>query len=79
MSTTVKKLVIGFETETGKTLSLSLPYPADSIANGSDTTPVNALAAWVIANQPFEVTLATCTGAEIVETTTTDITVTIGG
>lgn len=74
MSTTVKKLVVGFETEGGNTFSLSLTYALPELT--TDASPVDALITYILTNQPFEVTLSSCLGADIIETTTTELTLT---
>lgn len=74
MPTTIKKLVIGFKTEGGNTFSLSIAYAKPELT--TDATPVDALITYILANQPFELTLASCLGADIIETTTTELTLT---
>lgn len=74
MSTTIKKLVIGFKTEGGNTFSLSMAYANPALI--TEATPVDALITYILANQPFELTLDSCLGADIVETTTTELNIT---
>ena len=75
MSETINKISFVFETETGKSFTVSLNYAAASIPT-SGSAAVKAFADYVIEKQPFSVTLTSCEGAEFIATTTTDIAVT---
>lgn len=72
----MKKISIVFLTETGKSFTVSMNYAAPTLAEPEGAAKVQAAVDYILENQPFAVTLASCDGAELIETTTTEITLT---
>lgn len=79
MAESIKKISIVFVTETGKSFTLSMNYAAPTLAEPEGAAKVQALVDFVLENQPFAVVLTACEGAELVETTTTEVPLTEGG
>ena len=74
MSTeTTKKLKMKFITDSGENFNVNLNYIKPNLAEGEGATLVNNAMNSIMTNQPFDRVLVGKNGAEIVETTTTDV------
>lgn len=79
MAGTIKKVSIVFRTEAGKSFTVSMNYAAPSLTEPEGAAKVQTFADLVLEKQPFAVILVSCEGAELTETTTTEIELSDGG
>jgi len=68
-----RKLKMMFKTNTGDDRNVTLNYVKDGLKSGDGATLVHDAMTEVISQQPFEETIASMAGAQVVETTTTDV------
>ena len=68
-----RKLKMKFKTVGGDDLNIILNYAKDNLKDGDGAALVRAAMDEVLADQPMNVSIASKNGAEIIETTTTDV------
>ena len=68
-----RKLKMKFKTVDGEDLNIILNYAKDNLKDGDGAALVRAAMDEVLADQPMNVSIASKNGAEIIETTTTDV------
>ena len=68
-----RKLKMKFKTVGGDDLNIILNYAKDNLKDGDGAALVRAAMDEVLTDQPMKVTIASKNGAEIIETTTTDV------
>lgn len=69
-------LKIKFITEAGKSFTLNIAYADPTLLEVGGDAKVQAVVNYVLANQPFDVTLDSVDSAKFVAMTETDVTVT---
>lgn len=62
-----------FITDAGSNFYVSMNYAADGLAEAAGTAKVKAAADLILEKQPFASVLLSCGGAEVTETSTTEI------
>ena len=68
-----RKLKMKFKTVSGEDLNIILNYAKDNLKDGDGAALVRAAMDEVLTDQPMKVSIAGKNGAEIIETTTTDV------
>lgn len=68
----MKTVKLKFMTEAGKSFCVSMDY-ADPELAGANAGKVKTAADLILARQPFENALASCSGAELIDRTSTEI------
>ena len=68
-----RKLKMKFKTVSGEDLSIILNYAKDGLTDGEGAALVRAAMDEVLTDQPMNVSIARKNGAQIIETTTTDV------
>ena len=68
-----RKLKMKFKTVGGDDLNIILNYAKDNLKDGDGAALVRAAMDEVLTDQPMKVTIASKNGAEIIETTATDV------
>ena len=68
-----RKLKMKFKTVSGEDLSIILNYAKDGLKDGEGAALVRAAMDEVLTDQPMKVEIAGKNGAQIIETTTTDV------
>ena len=68
-----RKLKMKFKTVSGDDLNIILNYAKDNLKDGDGAALVRAAMDEVLTDQPMKVEIARKNGAQIIETTTTDV------
>ena len=68
-----RKLKMKFKTVSGDDLNIILNYAKDGLKDGEGAALVRAAMDEVLTDQPMKVEIASKNGAQIIETTTTDV------
>ena len=68
-----RKLKMKFKTVSGEDLNIILNYAKDNLKDGDGAALVRAAMDEVLTDQPMKATIASKNGAEVIETTTTDV------
>ena len=68
-----RKLKMKFKTVSGDDLNIILNYAKDKLKDGDGAALVRAAMDEVLTDQPMNVSIAGKNGAQIIETTTTDV------
>ena len=68
-----RKLKMKFKTVSGEDLNIILNYAKDNLKDGDGAALVRAAMDEVLTDQPMKVEIARKNGAQIIETTTTDV------
>ena len=68
-----RKLKMKFKTVDGEDLNIILNYAKDNLKDGDGAALVRAAMDEVLTDQPMNVSIAGKNGAQIIETTTTDV------
>ena len=68
-----RKLKMKFKTVDGEDLNIILNYAKDNLKDGEGAALVRAAMDEVLTDQPMNVSIAGKNGAQIIETTTTDV------
>ena len=68
-----RKLKMKFKTVSGDDLNIILNYAKDNLKDGDGAALVRAAMDEVLTDQPMNVSIAGKNGAQIIETTTTDV------
>ena len=68
-----RKLKMKFKTVSGDDLNIILNYAKDNLKDGDGAALVKAAMDEVLTDQPMNVSIARKNGAQIIETTTTDV------
>ncbi len=68
-----RKLKMKFKTVGGEDLNIILNYAKDNLKDGAGAALVKAAMDEVFTDQPMKVEIASKNGAQIIETTTTDV------
>jgi len=69
-----RKLKMMFKTSEGDDRNVTLNYVKDGLKTGEGAEAVHAAMLEVVSSQPLDVEVASIAGAQVVETTTTDVT-----
>ena len=70
---TTRKLKMKFKTVGGEDLNIILNHAKDNLKEGEGAALVRAAMDEVLTDQPMKATIAGKNGAEVIETTTTDV------
>ena len=69
----MKTIKLTFVTDAGKSFPVSMNYADPELTGTEGVAKVQAAVAAVIAQQPYEATIASCEKAELIERTSTEI------
>jgi len=68
-----RKLKMMFKTSLGDDRNVTLNYAKDGLKTGDGAEAVHAAMMEIVSKQPLDVEVATVAGAQVIETTTTDV------